>query len=41
MFDEQPGTVAFGEASTPHEALKLASEQDWGGIVAASPVRGL
>src|SRR5215831_10306846 len=29
MFDEQPGTVTFGEASTPHEAITLVSEQDW------------
>ena len=33
MFDEQPGTVAFGEASTPHEAIKLVSEQDWDIVV--------
>jgi DNA-binding NarL/FixJ family response regulator len=33
MFDERPGTVAFGEASTPHEALKLAREQDWDIVV--------
>jgi two-component system, NarL family, invasion response regulator UvrY len=33
MFDEQPGTVAFGEASTPHEALKLVREQDWDIVV--------
>jgi two-component system invasion response regulator UvrY len=33
MFDERPGTVAFGEASTPHEALKLACEQDWDIVV--------
>jgi two-component system invasion response regulator UvrY len=29
LFDEQPGAVAFGEASTGHEALRLAREQDW------------
>jgi DNA-binding NarL/FixJ family response regulator len=33
MFDEQPGTVTFGEASTPHEAIKLVSEQDWDIVV--------
>lgn len=33
MFNEQPGTVAFGEASTPHEAIKLVSEQDWDIVV--------
>jgi len=33
MFDEQPGTVAFGEASTPHEAIKLVREQDWDIVV--------
>ena len=33
MFDEQPGTVAFGEASTPHEAIKLVSKQDWDIVV--------
>ncbi len=29
LFDEQPGAVAFGEASTGREALRLAREQDW------------
>ena len=33
MFDEQPGTVTFGEASTSHEAIKLVSEQDWDIVV--------
>lgn len=33
MFDEQPGTVAFGEASAPHEAIKLVREQDWDIVV--------
>ena len=33
MFNEQPGTVAFGEASTSHEAIKLVSEQDWDIVV--------
>src|SRR5262245_4136862 len=29
MFDEQPGATVFGEASTPHEALKLVLGQGW------------
>jgi two-component system invasion response regulator UvrY len=29
IFDEQPGAVVFGEASTRLEALQLAREQDW------------
>src|SRR5882724_6127068 len=29
VFDKQPGTVTFGEASTVQEALKLVREQDW------------
>ena len=33
MFDEQLGTVVFGEASTPHEAIKLVSEQTWDLVV--------
>ena len=33
MFDEQPGTVTFGEASTLHEAIQLVSEQDWDIVV--------
>jgi DNA-binding NarL/FixJ family response regulator len=33
MFDEQPGTVTFGEASTPHEAITLVREQDWDIVV--------
>src|SRR5262245_24474522 len=33
MFDEQPGTVTFGEASTPNEAITLVSEQDWDIVV--------
>ena len=33
MFDEQPGTVAFGEASTLYEAIKLVREQDWDIVV--------
>ena len=33
MFDEQADTVAFGEASTPHEAIQLVREQDWDIVV--------
>src|SRR5262245_14717860 len=33
MFDEQPGMVTFGEASTPHEAITLVGEQDWDIVV--------
>jgi DNA-binding NarL/FixJ family response regulator len=33
MFDAQPGTVTFGEASTPHEAIQLVREQDWDIVV--------
>jgi two-component system, NarL family, invasion response regulator UvrY len=29
LFDEQPGTTVFGDASTASEALRLASEQNW------------
>jgi len=29
IFDKQPDTVTFGEASTVQEALKLVREQDW------------
>jgi DNA-binding NarL/FixJ family response regulator len=29
IFDEQPGAVVFGEASTGREALQLAREEDW------------
>jgi two-component system invasion response regulator UvrY len=29
IYDEQPGQVVFGEASTKSEALQLAREQDW------------
>jgi DNA-binding NarL/FixJ family response regulator len=32
-FDEQLGTVVFGEASTPHEAIQLVSEQTWDLVV--------
>ena len=33
IFDEQPGAVVFGEASTGLEALQLAREQDWDLVV--------
>jgi DNA-binding NarL/FixJ family response regulator len=33
MFDTQPGAVAFGEASTPHEAIALVCEQAWDLVV--------
>lgn len=29
VFEKQPGTPTFGEASTVHEALRLVREQDW------------
>jgi two-component system, NarL family, invasion response regulator UvrY len=33
MFGEQPGSATFGEAETPHEALRLASEQSWDVVI--------
>ena len=33
IFDEQPGTTAFGDASTFSEALQLISEHDWDIVV--------
>src|SRR5258708_25967521 len=33
VFDKEPGTVTFGEASTVHEALGLVREQDWDIVV--------
>jgi DNA-binding NarL/FixJ family response regulator len=33
IFDRQPGTTIFGEASTVQEALKLVREQDWDVVV--------
>jgi DNA-binding NarL/FixJ family response regulator len=33
IFDEQPGTALFGEASTPTEALRLMREQVWDVVV--------
>lgn len=29
LFDDQPGTAIFGDASTAPEALRLATEQNW------------
>jgi two-component system invasion response regulator UvrY len=29
LFEEQPGTTIFGDASTPSEALRLASDENW------------
>src|SRR6266403_5625887 len=29
ILDKDAGTTTFGEASTGHEALKLAREEDW------------
>ncbi len=40
LFDEQPGTIVFGEAGTAAEALKLACEQDWDGVVLDLSLRG-
>ena len=33
ILEEQPGSAAFGEASTAPEALKLVREQDWDVVV--------
>lgn len=33
IFDDQPGEVAFGEASTPQEAVRLVRENDWDVVV--------
>ena len=33
IFDEQPGTALFGEASTPTEALRQMREQVWDVVV--------
>jgi two-component system invasion response regulator UvrY len=33
VFETQPGTPTFGEASTVQEALKLVREQDWDVVV--------
>jgi two-component system invasion response regulator UvrY len=33
IFDEQPGTASFGEASTAPEALRLVRDEDWDVVV--------
>src|SRR5215475_14073082 len=33
IFEEQPGTTAFGDASTSSEALQLISEHEWDIVV--------
>jgi DNA-binding NarL/FixJ family response regulator len=33
VFEKQPGTATFGEASTVQEALRLVREQDWDVVV--------
>lgn len=33
IFDEQPGTTTFGEASTAPEVLRLVREKDWDVVV--------
>jgi two-component system invasion response regulator UvrY len=33
VFEKQPGTASFGEASTVQEALRLVREQDWDVVV--------
>jgi two-component system, NarL family, invasion response regulator UvrY len=33
IFDEQPGTTEFGDASTASEALQVASQQTWDIVV--------
>src|SRR5882762_6821500 len=33
VFEKQPGTATFGEASTVQEALSLVREQDWDVVV--------
>ncbi len=33
IFDRQPGTATFGEASTAQQALKFVREQDWDVVV--------
>lgn len=40
IFDKQPGTAKFGEASTVSEALKLIREQDWDVVVLDLSLRG-
>jgi DNA-binding NarL/FixJ family response regulator len=33
IFEEQPGTTAFGDASTYSEALQIIFEHDWDIVV--------
>ena len=33
IFDEQPDTIAFGQAGTAAEALNLARDEDWDVVV--------
>jgi DNA-binding NarL/FixJ family response regulator len=33
ILDEPPGTVRFGEAATPAEALKLVGQEEWDAVV--------
>jgi DNA-binding NarL/FixJ family response regulator len=33
IFDEHPGTVAFGQAGTAEEALRMARDEDWDVVV--------
>jgi DNA-binding NarL/FixJ family response regulator len=33
IFDEQPGAITFGEASTASEALRLVRDEDWDVVV--------
>src|SRR5882672_2275956 len=33
ILDEQPGTMAFGQAGTAEEALSLARDEDWDVVV--------
>src|SRR6185369_11177639 len=40
LFEGQPGTITFGEAGTAPEALKLAAEQEWDGVVLDLSLRG-
>ena len=40
IFDKQPGTVKFGEASTVPEALKLIRKEDWDVVVLDLSLRG-
>ena len=33
IFDQEPGTATFGEASTVPEAIRLVREEDWDVVV--------